>query len=143
MPSNLIYICYNSLPRPSCRNIQPELLNDAEIDPEMMIRTHVDRPFLEEHQRGSTQDYYLRLFYSDPRPTEEQQHFIDEIVRGMWSARHVIDGSETSFAQDIPRYFFITGEGGSGKTFMYNVCYTIKFSIKISFIEIDCFSARK
>ena len=122
MPSNLIYVCYNSLPRPSCRNIQPELLNDAEIDPEMMIRTHVDRPFLEEHQRGSTQDYYLRLFYSDPRPTEEQQHFIDEIVRGMWSARHVIDGSETSFAQDIPRYFFITGEGGSGKTFVYNVC---------------------
>uniref|UniRef100_A0A914M1P1 ATP-dependent DNA helicase n=3 Tax=Meloidogyne TaxID=189290 RepID=A0A914M1P1_MELIC len=108
------------LPRPSLRNIQPELLNDAEIDPEMMIRTHVDKPFLEEHQRGSTQDYYLRLFYNDPRPTEEQQQFIDEIVRGMWSARHVIDGLETSFAQDIPRYFFITGEGGSGKTFMYN-----------------------
>lgn len=97
------------------------MLNDAEIDPEMLLRANVDEPFLEDHQRSSTTEYYLRLFYNEPKPTIEQQNIIDEIVQGMWSARHVINGEECNFAKDIHRYFFITGEGGSGKTFMYNV----------------------
>jgi len=86
-----------------------------------MLNNNVDPILLEKNQRKNKQRYYLDLYLSDPQPNDEQKAIIEEIKAGMQSARYVIDGESREFATNIPRFFFITGEGGSGKTFTYNV----------------------
>jgi predicted ATPase len=70
-------------------------------------------------------DYYRRLLDKEPKPNKEQQDIINE-VRTAFDAYRQMEYGDKDFA-NVPRLFFITGEGGCGKTFLFNVNILLKF----------------
>lgn len=67
------------------------------------------------------QKYYMDLYNTGPTPNKEQNDIIEALMNGLKSVRHVVDYDAKSFVPNVQRYFFVTGEGGAGKTFTFNV----------------------
>jgi predicted ATPase len=64
-------------------------------------------------------EYYRRLLEEGFQPNKEQQGIINE-VKTAFDAYRQMEYGDKDFA-NVPRLFFITGEGGCGKTFLFNV----------------------
>jgi ABC-type oligopeptide transport system ATPase subunit len=62
------------------------------------------------------------LYGRGPQANQEQFNVIERIHQAAIDFRNVKNGTQTDFTVK-QRCFFITGEGGSGKTFTYNVMF--------------------
>lgn len=89
------------------------------------IREHVDNDLLEENERRPMRERYADLYDEGPRPDQDQQTFIDNVLEAVDDVRKVIDGEQAARRTDIDHEFMLTGEGGSGKTFSYNVILSL------------------
>lgn len=63
----------------------------------------------------------MDLYNNGPKPNKEQENIIEALMNGLKSVSHVVDYGAKSFVPNVQRYFFVTGEGGTGKTFTFNV----------------------
>lgn len=93
----------------------------------MNILGNVPEELLEDDERNAVRDpprYYQQIYEHGPRMNEEQQKFVDAVMDGLHDAKQVI-GDPTGKTQFVghQRYFMLTGEGGAGKTFTYNVVF--------------------
>lgn len=90
---------------------------DAEIESEYFRDQFIARNLADEEDDASDlpRTNYGTIFEGFYRQltVEEQKPFVDEIFQAVDAHRR---DSKTN------RFFFLTGAGGTGKTFVYNVC---------------------
>ena len=58
---------------------------------------------------------------------KQQQEVIETIFNAVSTSRDVIEGKIQDFPDDVPRCIFVTGEGGSGKTWTFNVRHNFDY----------------
>lgn len=70
------------------------------------------------------EDRYREIFLRDsPNANEEQKAIIEKIYQAVVDAKNVISGEQTHFTPTVNRHLFVTGEGGAGKTWTFNVIF--------------------
>lgn len=95
-------------------------------------------PELLEKEDRYCSTYYVDYYASAPKPNDEQQNLIDEIYNSAVDLSYVMNKEQTHFTPGLRRCFFVTGEGGSGKTFTYNVHFC-KYYVTLKIIlETNC-----
>lgn len=62
------------------------------------------------------------MYNADPQPSDEQRQFIFDIMDGINCTSQMIDGYAVP---DVQKCFFVSGEGGCGKTFLFNVHFLL------------------
>jgi predicted ATPase len=80
----------------------------------------LDEDFRDPKLLKGTKRYYRGLLKKEPKPNEEQQQIINEIRTAFDAYRQQMEWEDPDIT-DVPRCFFISGEGGCGKTFLFNV----------------------
>jgi predicted ATPase len=102
-----------------------------EFDLHTTVNRNLDDELRDPRWTSGMADYYRRLLEDGFQPNKEQQDIINE-VKTAFDAYRQMEYGDKEFA-NVPRLFFITGEGGSGKTFLFNVNIRQIFYCKIFF----------
>lgn len=95
----------------------------------------LDLPPEDQEEKVSMKTRYAKI-YSDRiiLANEEQKEVIDAIFNAVTDAHQVIHGEQKDFRyKEVLRHIFVCGEGGSGKTWTFNVKIFNIFYIKLRF----------
>jgi hypothetical protein len=67
-------------------------------------------------------NYYQQIFKQNYQSTNpDQREFIDNAMHSAKVVNRERNG-QAEHGSCVPRLFFLTGDGGTGKTYVYNVC---------------------
>jgi len=93
-----------------------------------MLIMNLDAEILDNEQKNrrsmSKEQYYMKLYKQLPKLNDEQQAIFDTIRDGFENAKKRIQNplsQNPNTNEAIKGYYFLTGEGGAGKTFLLKV----------------------
>lgn len=102
-----------------------------------MLQRKLGRAFWDNPESAeTTKQKYKRLYHEGPKPSEEQQRLIDDVQTALHEVKRRKKNADQK--EEYPKHrFMVVGEGGSGKTFAYNVKLLLfYFSLIIPFQKI-------
>ena len=89
---------------------------------------NLDEQILDNEQKTrrsmSKEQYYMKLYNEMPKLNDEQQTIFDTLREGFENAKRRVQSpfsKNPSTDETIKGYYFLTGEGGAGKTFLLKV----------------------